>query len=339
MPGSSTSNAKKGLLERLQDGVVIGDGGMMSEMCRRGYAITGIWTPEVCVQHPSAVRELHREFARAGAGVLQALNFYSNDQKMKERGLDCTVEEINRAACRLAREVAEEGDQLISASLTATPVFESGASDDDVIADYKQQLKPIMEEGVDFIVCEWLFDIREMELAIAAGRSTGLPVVACMTIGTRGDRNGVSPEQCALRMASAGADVVGMNCAVGPRNALATIRRMRLALESAGLSRPLIVQPNGLKTPDDGTEAHHLPGWPLAMEPHVMNRLEARAFAREAYKEGVRYIGGCCYSTVYHIRAMAEELQEEAGGVAPLASHSGGWAPELANNDDPEVAK
>ncbi|KAF0314628.1 Betaine--homocysteine S-methyltransferase 1 [Amphibalanus amphitrite] len=291
MPGSSTSNAKKGLLERLQDGVVIGDGGMMSEMCRRGYAITGIWTPEVCVQHPSAVRELHREFARAGAGVLQALNFYSNDQKMKERGLDCTVEDINRAACRYL---------------------------------------------YSFI---WLFDIHEMELAITAGRSTGLPVVACMTIGTRGDRNGVTPEQCALRMASAGADVVGMNCAVGPRNALATIRRMRIALESAGLSRPLIVQPNGLKTPDDGTEAHHLPGWPLAMEPHVMNRLEARAFAREAYKEGVRYIGGCCYSTVYHIRAMAEELQEEAGGVAPLASHSGGWAPELANNDDPQLAK
>ncbi|XP_037071729.1 betaine--homocysteine S-methyltransferase 1-like [Pollicipes pollicipes] len=144
--GSGSTSAKKGLLERLRDGVVIGDGGMICEMEKRCYVQTGYWTPEVCVMYPEAVKGLHREFARAGCDVLQALNFFANESLMKELGVTQTVQEVNRAAVRLCREVAEERGQLITASLTATPVFESG-SKDEVMAAYRSQLKMITEEG------------------------------------------------------------------------------------------------------------------------------------------------------------------------------------------------
>jgi len=312
---------------------------MISELERRGYARTGVWTPEVCVLQPQAVAELHREFARAGSDVLQAANFYANDSKLREMGIPHSVEEINRAACRLARQVAsEEGGQLVSASLTATPLF-GKAPQDQVLAAYREQLKPILEEGVDFIICEWMFDIGEMELAIAAARETSLPVVACMSAGTRGDVRQVSLEECAQRMARAGAHVVGTNCIVGPRNALQSIRRMRQSLEKAGLPRPLVLQPIGLKTPDDGAPMTSCPEWPSACEPITLTRFDARAFAREAYEEGVRYIGGCCYIRAHHIRAMAEELAPERGGVLPQASAGGGWGVDLAQFEVPEVAE
>jgi len=335
---AASTAAKKGLLERLRDGVVVGDGGMICEMEKRGYAQTGYWTPEACVQFPEAVRELHREFARAGADVLQALNFFANDSLMKELGVEHTAQEVNRAACRIAREVAAERGQLVTASLTATPVFEGGATTEEVIEAYRQQLVPFLEEKVDFIMCEWLFDIREMESAIKAAKETGLPVVGCMTIGTHGDSQGVSVEECALRMARAGADVVGTNCAVGPKNCLQTVHRMRLALEEADLHPYLIAQPIGLKTPKTGESMMEAPQWPIACEPVTISRWEAHLFAREAYEEGIRYIGGCCFFRSYHIRAMSEELIPERAGFKPdSASLLGSWGAGLDRFFHPAV--
>ncbi|KAF0295202.1 Betaine--homocysteine S-methyltransferase 1 [Amphibalanus amphitrite] len=353
-PQKDNKRAHIGLLERLRAGdTIIGDGGMICEMEKRCYVQTGFWTPEVCVTHPQAGRRC------ASPTLRQSL--------MQELGIKQSVEEVNRAACRLCREVAEEKGLLFTASLTATPVFEKGGSREEVVDSYRQQLKPIVEERVDFIMCEWLFDIREMELAIGAARETGLPVVACMTIGPLGDRCGVSPEQCALRMARAGADVVGTNCAVGPRVCLQTLHRMRLALQREGLQPFLIGQPIGLRTPEDGRTMIGRPYWPLACEPVTITRFEANLFAREAYEEGIRYIGGCCHFRSYHIRqvvtvsvprtaaepgglvvcsvtvlwtgrAMAEELAKERGGRQPeAASRLGCWGGGLDRFSEPEV--
>jgi betaine-homocysteine S-methyltransferase len=114
---------RKGILERLREGVVLGDGGYILELERRGYVQAGPYTPEVAVEHPEALRELHREFLRAGADVLQALTFYASKEKLGTAGYADQVEAINRAAVRIVNEVA--GDQaLVAGTLCLTWMYD-----------------------------------------------------------------------------------------------------------------------------------------------------------------------------------------------------------------------
>src|ERR1700687_880164 len=102
----------KGILERLAEGVVLGDGGYLLELEKRGYVRAGPFTPEAVLEHPSALIELHREFLNAGAEVLLALTVYASEDKLATAGLAGKGDEINRQAVRLARQVANEGDAL-----------------------------------------------------------------------------------------------------------------------------------------------------------------------------------------------------------------------------------
>src|ERR671912_380182 len=110
----------KGLLERLADGPVLGDGGYLLELEKRGYVQAGPFTPEVVIEHPEALAELHREFLRAGVDVLQTMTFYASDDKLATVGLEGTVDEINSTAVKVAREVAAQGDALVAGNLSLT---------------------------------------------------------------------------------------------------------------------------------------------------------------------------------------------------------------------------
>src|ERR1700685_1804648 len=117
---------KKGILERLKDGVVLGDGGYLLELEKRGWVRAGPFTPEVALAHPEALRQLHIEFREAGADVLQALTFYASRDKLATVGLENKVEALNRAAVRLASERA--GDRcLVSVNLTLTWMYEEAS--------------------------------------------------------------------------------------------------------------------------------------------------------------------------------------------------------------------
>ncbi len=114
----------RGILERLADGPVLGDGGYLLELEKRGYVQAGPFTPEVVVEHPDALAQLHREFLRAGAEVLQTMTFYASDDKLATVGMEGTVDEINRNAVRIAREVATEGDALVAGNLSLTWAYD-----------------------------------------------------------------------------------------------------------------------------------------------------------------------------------------------------------------------
>src|SRR5687767_5436122 len=114
----------KGIIERLAEGVVLGDGGYLLELEKRGYVQAGPFTPEVSLSHPEALAQLHREFLRAGAEVLQALTFYASEDKLATVGLAGKVDEINCAAVRIAREVAAEGDALVAGDLSITWAYD-----------------------------------------------------------------------------------------------------------------------------------------------------------------------------------------------------------------------
>src|SRR6201981_1299930 len=143
---------KRGVLERLYDGRVIGEGVYLLELEKRGWVRAGPFTPEVALTYPNALRELHVEFREAGAEVLQALTFYASRDKLATVGLEDRGEEINRSAGRLAKEVAGEGG-LWGGNFSLTWMYEpdSPTSADRVRETFDEQLRVQMDEGVDFI--------------------------------------------------------------------------------------------------------------------------------------------------------------------------------------------
>jgi len=314
----------KGILERLAEGPVIGDGGFVFALEKRGYVKAGPWTPESCVEHPEAVKQLHREFLRAGADVMQAFTFYASDDKLKNRGNQAsdqhTCAGINAAACKIAREVASEGDGLVAGGLSQCPTYLSGGSKEAVQAEFKIQLDEFVKNKVDFLICEYYEHVEEIEWAIEESLKTGMVVAANMCIGPEGDLHGTTPAECAVRMAKAGAKIIGVNCHFDPFKLLDCMDQMKQGLIKANLYKDvyMMVQPLGFHTPDASKQGFiDLPEFPFGLEPRILTRWDMHAFARQAYDMGVRYIGGCCGFEPYHVRALSEELIAERGGRIP----------------------
>src|SRR6202007_721351 len=205
---------KKDILERLKDGPVLGDGGYLLELEKRGWVRAGPFTPEVALTYPNALRELHVEFREAGAEVLQALTFYASRDKLATVGLEDRVEEINRAAGRIAKEVA--GDAcLVAGNLSLTWMYEpdSPAAADRVRETFDEQLRVQMDEGVDFIIGETFSWLGEALLALERAQNTFLPVMLTICFENKNETSeGASAADAAKALLDAGADIVGMNC-------------------------------------------------------------------------------------------------------------------------------
>lgn len=333
---------KKNILERLAEGPVIGDGGFVFALEKRGYVKAGPWTPEAAVEHPEAVRQLHREFLRAGSDVMQAFTFYASDDKLENRGNQAqekfTGACINKAACDLAKEVAAEGGALTLGGLSQTPTYLSGKGKDAVQAEFRKQVKVFVENEIDFLLCEYFEHVEEITWAIEVCKESDKPVAATMCIGPLGDMHGVSAGECAVRMAKAGADIVGINCHYDPFVCLETMRLMKAGLDEAGLKPFLMIQPLAFHTPDAGIQGFiDLPEFPFALEPRICTRWDMHKYAREAYDLGVRYIGGCCGFEPYHIRALSEELAKERGKQAPGSDKHDTWGQGLRMHTKPWV--
>ncbi|XP_077417094.1 betaine--homocysteine S-methyltransferase 1-like [Vanacampus margaritifer] len=332
---------KKGIIERLNSGeVVIGDGGFVVALEKRGYVKAGPWTPEATVTHPEAVRQLHREFLRAGSNVMQTFSFYSSDDKLENRGqsLQLTGVQINEAACDLAREVASEGDALVAGGVSQTPSYMSCKSEADVKAIFKKQLEVFMKKNVDFLIVEYFEHVEEAVWAVEVLKTSGKPVAATLCMGPEGDPHGVSPGECAVRLVKAGAQIVGVNCHFDPLTCVKTVKLMKEGVAKAGLKAHYMVQPLAYHTPDCNCKGFiDIPEFPFAMEPRTLTRWDMHKYAREAYDAGIRFIGGCCGFEPYHIRAVAEELAAERGMLPPASDKHGMWGAGLEMHTKPWV--
>ncbi|XP_034507604.1 betaine--homocysteine S-methyltransferase 1, partial [Ailuropoda melanoleuca] len=161
---------------------------------------------------------------------------------------------------------------------------------------------------------------------------------ATMCIGPEGDMNGVLPGECAVRLAKAGAAIVGVNCHFDPTFSLKTVALMKQGLEAANVKAHLMVQPLAYHTPDCGKQGFiDLPEFPFGLEPRIVTRWDIQKYAREAYELGVRYIGGCCGFEPYHIRAIAEELAPERGFLPQGSEKHGSWGSGLEMHTKPWV--
>jgi len=295
----------KGILERLAEGPVLGDGGYLLELEKRGWVRAGPFTPEVVLQRPDAVRELHSEFRAAGAEVLQALTFYASRDKLATVGLAGRLGELNRQAVRIAREVA--GDQcLVAGNLCLTWMYDAkdAKSKDVVRKQFDEQLEVQIDEGVDFIIGETFGWLGEALLAVERGKATGLPVMVTVAFENENvTSDGHNAADCAKRLVDAGADIVGINCLRNHYTMMPLLKEMR-----AATSAYIAAQPVAYRTPAHKHDFTSLEEFPTQLDPLQLSRAEMAGYAREALDAGVNYIGACCGAIASHIRAMAIEL-------------------------------
>jgi betaine-homocysteine S-methyltransferase len=318
--------AKKGILERLKDGPVLGDGGYLLELEKRGWVRAGPFTPEVALTHPEALRELHVEFREAGADVLQALTFYASRDKLATVGLENRLADLNRAAVRVAREVA--GDKcLVAGNLSLTWMYEpnSPAAADRVRKTFDEQLAVQVEEGVDFIIGETFSWLGEALIAVERGKKSGLPVMVTICFENKDETaEGKSAADAAKALLDAGADIVGMNCLRPPEHILGPMEQMRKAV-----SGYLACQPVGYRTPKEKPDFTSLPEFPYALDPLQLTRREMGEYAVRAHEIGINYIGSCCGSVAIHVREMARALGKipddtrtwKLGGAKPMSAY------------------
>lgn len=298
----------KGILERLAEGPVLGDGGYLLELEKRGYVQAGPFTPEVAIEDPDALAQLHREFLRAGAEFLTTMTFYASDDKLATVGLKDKVDEINRNAVKVAREVAAEGDVLVAGDLSLTWAYDPAdpASPDHVRALFDRQLQDMVDAGPpDFWVGETFSYLGEALLFVERAKATGLPAMVTMSFEQAEPRSYEedTPGECAKRLAGAGADVVGVNCLNGPEQQLPIAAEMRNAVSGYVASQPV-----AYRTTNDRPDFTSTPNFPYALTPLQLARGEMADFARKANEAGINVIGSCCGSVAEHVRAMAKVL-------------------------------
>ena len=310
-----------GLLERLgRDGVVLGDGGYLIELERRGYVDSGSerekvgtgkgsgqFTPEVAIEHPAALRGLHEEFLLAGSDVLQALTFFATREKLGRAGYGQETEAINNAAVKIAREVA--GDSaLVAGSVSRTQLFErEGTSAAGHARDLiSEQVQLMLAAGVDLLILETFFRLDEMLIALDVVRDSGVPIIATMSFRptTAESSDDVSTADCAVAMVNAGAHLVGANCEQDPERMLPILRAMRAAVDV-----PLAAQPAAFRTTDETPCFTKIPEFPDELETVQTSRKSFTGFAAHAHDEGIGYLGGCCGCNATYIRAMHRGLQ------------------------------
>src|ERR1700741_3323281 len=317
---------RKGILERLTDGPVLGDGGYLLELEKRGWVRAGPFTPEVALTYPNALRELHVEFREAGVEVLQALTFYASRDKLATVGLEDRLEELNRSAVRVARDVA--GDQcLVAGNLSLTWMYEPGgpSAADRVRKTFDEQLRVQMDEGVDFIIGETFSWLGEALIAVERAKKTGLPGMVTICFENKDETaEGTSAADAAKALFDAGADIVGMNCLRPPEHIRAPMEEMRKAV-----SGYLACQPVAYRTPKHKPDFTSLPEFPLALDPLQLTRKEMGDYAMQAREIGINYIGSCCGSVAIHVREMARALGKlsedgrvwKKGGEKPMSAY------------------
>jgi betaine-homocysteine S-methyltransferase len=295
---------KKGVIERLSEGIVLGDGGYIIELERRGWVVTGAFTPKISMTHPEAVRELHMEMKNAGCDMLQVMALYASREKLATVGYGDFTQEINQAATNIAKEVAGD-DMLVAGNLSTTWMWEpDDARSDKLVAEmFDEQIEA--QTSVDLLIGELFFKLGEALLcAERIKEKSDLP--AMITMSFRADNvteDGFTAAECAKRLNDAGVEIIGLNCMRDPAHMYLLITEMRDAFDGY-----LAAQPVAFRTTDDTPWFTGLPSFPDKLEPTQLTRFELGDFATRAKEMGVNYIGGCCGCKATHMRKMAAVL-------------------------------
>lgn len=313
----ATGAARAGLLERLASGPVLCAEGYLFELERRGYLQAGAFVPEVLIDNPEQVTSLHRDFVRAGSDVVEALTYYAHREKLRAVGKDGMLEEMNRQALALAREVADESGALLAGNICNTNLYDpaNAESHAPTRAMFEEQVGWAAEAGVDYVIGETFRYAGEAAIALEAVRGAGLPAVITLAVGQHGDtREGEKVPDACRRLADEGAAVVGLNCIRGPATMLPLLAPVVDAVDVPVAALPVPYRTSAAQPSfqslreEDATLLPDGRAFPTALDPFTCNRYEIADFTRLAQAAGVRYLGLCCGAGPHHVRSMAEAL-------------------------------
>ncbi len=285
-----TARDRQALLDPAR--TIVFDGAMGTMLYAKGVYINQCYD-ELNVRAPELVREVHHAYVRAGAQVLETNSFGANRVKLAQHGLEAHVVEFNRRAAEIAREAA--GDRALVAGAVGPLGIRiepfGPTSRDEARAHFREQMEALRAGGADCFIIETISDLAEMEQAILAARDVdpAMPVIAQMTIGVDGlTAFGASPEDIARSLDAWGADIIGLNCSVGPQTVLEAIEKM-----APLTTKKLSAQPNaGMPRDVSGRQIY------MASPEYLAS------FARHLLHAGAKVIGGCCGTTPEHISAM-----------------------------------
>jgi methionine synthase I (cobalamin-dependent)/5,10-methylenetetrahydrofolate reductase len=290
-------------LQELDTRVLVCDGAMGTMLYARGIFLNRSFD-ELNLTQPDLVAEVHKEYARAGADVIETNTFGANRVKLGAFGLADRVHAINAQGAKIARHAARDHAYVAGAigplGIRVEPWGKTGV--DEAEEYFREQAAALLEGGVDLFILETFRDVNEIGAAIKAVRSIcQLPIVAQMTTEEDGNSlDGVAPESFVPDLEARGADVVGLNCSVGPAAMLETLERMARVAHVK-----LAAQPNAGKPRE--VEGRHL----YLSSPDYMG-----SYARRFINAGVRLVGGCCGTTPDHIRAIKTAVRSMAPGAA-----------------------
>jgi len=293
---------------------------------------------ELSLKQPQLVREVHEEYVRAGAELLETNTFGANPLKLGSFGLADDTEKINRAAAELARKPAGPKVSVVGAigplGVRIEPFGPTSRAEAETL--FARQINGLLAGGVDGFILETFSDLDEIGAALRAVRGAcDLPVVCQMTIGSDGlTHYGTDPETFVRQLTAWGADVIGVNCSVGPAGVLDAVERMVKATD-----RPISAQPNAGLPKDVGDRKIYL------ASPEYM-----ASYARRMIEAGARFVGGCCGSTPEHIKKIRDyvasvvprqtsvvvsraQVQAPAGVTPAALAEKSRWGAKLARGE------
>tara|TARA_B100000029_G_C17582468_1_gene960039 strand:+ start:1557 stop:2603 length:1047 start_codon:yes stop_codon:yes gene_type:complete len=310
----------KDLISRLNDGPVLCAEGYLFAMERRGYLSAGSFVPEVVLEHPEVVSQVHREFIRSGSDIVQAFTYYGHREKLRLIKKEELLEPLQKNALKIAKDAAKEFPQLdlmVCGDVANTNIFDPNDKDSHKECQkmYEEQVMWAKEAGVDFIIAETINFVGEMKIALKAIKDEGMIAVTNFSI-PKGDltREGIKPEDACKTMEDLGADVVGLNCYRGPQLTMKLLSKIRdsVSCHVAGLPVPYRTtedQPCFLNQTDPGCDC--IPGdnaFPAALDPLYCNRFEMAEFAKDCKNKNINFIGICCGAEPHHVREMSVAL-------------------------------
>jgi homocysteine S-methyltransferase len=278
-------------LERIDKRALVCDGAMGTMLYSKGISPNRCYD-ELNVTTPQLVKEVHLAYVKAGAEVIETNTFGANRYRLQKFDLSAKVREFNLAGARLAREVAGE-DLYVAGSvgplgIRLEPLGPTSLQE--ARAAFREQVAALVEGGVDLIIVETMMDLNEARQALLAAREASqVPVIVQMTVQDDGSTpTGTLPEDFGRRLDEWGADLIGVNCSVGPATVHETLERIATVTE-----KKLSAQPNA--------------GMPRTVEGrnlYLSSPEYLASYATRFIQTGARLVGGCCGTTPEHIKAI-----------------------------------
>ena len=272
--------------------------GAMGTMLQAGGLKPGACPELMNIEHPNVVKSIHEAYIQAGSTIIETNTFGASSIKLKHYGLAERMTELNTAAVKIAKSAAG-GRAKVAGSMGPTGRFIKPLGDLDFEAAYQvfyEQSQALAAAGVDYFIIETCIDIQEMRAALLAAKDAApqIPVICQLSYSEDGRTvTGTDPQSAAVILAAMGADIIGVNCSLGPEQLVPIVKTL-----AENCQVPISVQPNaGMPYLDNGETKF------------PMGPVEFGIWGRQLVEAGASFLGGCCGTTPEHIKELADNVK------------------------------